>query len=328
MITLHQHLLDYLEALSGEQPHLVPEKAAHLPLFLRERYQIQGVNLFGRRFLLAMEKDDWEAGSPGEYETQAEALRTQLGETVVLVLPMLPSYARNRMVRLGIPFIVPGSQLFIPTAMIDLRERFSSPKPERGKRFTPAAQCLVLYHLQNHSLEDMSLRIIAEKIGYSRIMLSKVKDELEAADVCSTLRQGRSIALQFKHHGRQLWERVQSLLSSPVKRTHWLHWEQPGYPALTAGLTALSHRTAISDDRLPTYALPAATFTANLERGIYRGCQGPEEANVRMESWSYNPLLLGDNSTVDPLSLYLSLRDSPDERVQQQLETLIDKISW
>src|SRR5690606_3818293 len=112
------------ESVSGERPELVAEKATRLPLFLRERYQIQTVHLFGRRFPLALEKNDWDAGSPGEYESQAETLRTQLGETVVLVLPMLPSHARNRMVRLGIPFIVPGSQMFLPTAMIDLRERF------------------------------------------------------------------------------------------------------------------------------------------------------------------------------------------------------------
>lgn len=328
MIPLSQRLLDYLETVSGERPHLAAEKAAGLPLFLRERYQIQSLHLFSRRYLIALEKNDWDAGSPGEYENQAETLRNQLGETVVLVLPMLPSHARNRMVRLGIPFIVPGSQLFLPTAMIDLRERFSQPKPERGKRLTPAAQCLVLYHLQRHTLEGLSLRNIAEKIGYSPIMLTKVKDELEVADVCGTLRQGRSLTLAFKVHGRELWEQMQPLLTSPVKKAHWLQWEKPSYPALAAGISALSHCTDISDDRLPTYALPSATFQASLESGLYRGCQGPEEANLRMESWSYNPLLLGSNTQVDPLSLYLSLRESPDERIQQQLETLLAQVSW
>lgn len=328
MSFLKQRLLDYLETLSGERPELMAEKASGLPLFLRERYQIQSLQLFGRRFLLAVEKDDWDAGSPGEYESQAETLRHHLGETVVLIIPKLPSYARNRMVSLGIPFIVPGSQLFLPTVMIDLRERFSLPKPVRGKPLTPAAQCLVLYQLQRHSLEELPLRLIAEKIGYSPIMLTKVKDELEAADVCGTSRQGRSITLAFKVHGRQLWERVLPLLSSPVKKSHWVQGGLTSYPALAAGLTALSQRTDISDDRLPTYALPAATFQANLERGIYRGCHGPEEATLRMESWSYNPQLLGESVSVDPLSLYLSLRDSPDDRVQQQLERLLDQVSW
>ena len=328
MITLAQRLLDHLEMILGERPDLVAEKADGLPLFLRERYRLHAVQVFGRRFLLAVENEDWDAGSPGEYENQAEALRQALKGTVVLVIPQLPSYARNRMVRLGIPFIVPGSQVFLPTAMMDLRERFPLPKPERGKRLTPAAQCLLLYHLQCHSLENLPLRIIAGKIGYSPIMLTKVKAELEAADLCDTSRQGRSITLAFKVHGRQLWERAQPLLSSPVKKTFWLQGEKPGAPALPAGITALSQRTDISDDRLPTYALPSATVPTHLERGLYRGCPGPQEATMRMESWSYPPLRAGNDTSVDPLSLYLSLRDSPDERIQQQLETLIFQVSW
>jgi hypothetical protein len=62
----------------------------------------------------------------------ADTLRGQTGEPVVLVLPALPAYIRNRMVRCGLPFIVPGSQIFLPTARIDLRERFRQPKPKAG----------------------------------------------------------------------------------------------------------------------------------------------------------------------------------------------------
>ena len=328
MISLRQRLLDYLEPLLGERPDLAPEKAPGLPLFLRECFNFQSVRLFGKHYVLAMEKANRDAGSPGEYENQVSVMQTQFNEPVVLVVPRLPSYARNRIVRLGIPFIVPGSQTFLPAALIDLRERFTQAKPGKGKKLTPAAQCLVLYHLQRQSLENLPLREIAEKIGYSPIMLTKVKDELEAAEVCRTLRVGRAIVLEFTMKGRVLWESVQPILSSPVKKALWVNWEKPGYPALVAGLTALSKRTLMADDRLPTYALQAATLQANLEQGLYHGCKGPEEANLRLESWSYNPLLFGDTRMVDPLSLFLSLRDFPDERVQQQLETLIDNTPW
>lgn len=328
MPSLAQRLLDHLETVSGDRPDLVDETNDSLPLFLRQRYQIRSGHFFGSHYLLALEQDHWEAGSPGEYESHVEALRQHLQQSVVLVLPTLPSYARNRMVRMGLPFIVPGSQLFLPRVMMDLRERFPQPRPERGKPLTPAAQCLILYHLQRHSLEELPLRLIAEKIGYSPIMLTKVNRELEAAALCETARQGRALSLSFKLNGRALWEQAQPHLSSPVKKTHWLRWENAGYPALAAGLTALSQRTDISDDRLPTFALPGNTFQANLERGIFHRCHGPEDANLRLEAWSYNPLLLGSGTSVDPLSLYLSLRDSPDDRVQQQLAKLIDQVKW
>ena len=328
MISLQQRLLDYLEALTGERPDLAPETATNLPLFLRERFDFQNIRLFGKRYILALEKENGDSESPGEYENQIRLMQPQFTESVALVLQRIPSYARNRMVRLGIPFIVPGSQTFLPAALIDLRERFTQPKPDKGKKLTPAAQCLVLYHLQRQPLENLPLRDIADKIGYSPIMLTKVKDELEATGVCRTARIGRSIALEFTTQGRNLWESVQPVLSSPVKKTLWVRWDQPSSTALIAGLTALSRKTIMADDRLPTYALLSATFQANLEHGLYHGCRGPEEANLRLESWSYNPLLFGDTTMVDPLSLFLSLRDFPDERVQQQLETLIDQMPW
>ena len=54
----------------------------------------------------------------------------------------------------------------------------------------------------------------------------------------------------------------------------------------------------------------------------------PDEAAVQIEAWSYNPCVLTDRDSADPLSVYLTLREVPDERVQEQLETLLKRISW
>jgi hypothetical protein len=38
--------------------------------------------------------------------------------------------------------------------------------------------------------------------------------------------------------------------------------------------------------------------------------------------------VLTDRDIADPLSVCLTLREVPDERVQEQLETLLKRISW
>ncbi len=328
MLLLKQRLLAHLEAFSGERPDLAAETASGLPLFLRERYAFFSTRLFGRKSFLALEAEGWEIAPPGEYGKQAEALKLGLGEPVVLVLPILPSYARNRMVQMGIPFIVPGSQTFIPNSLIDLRERFPQPNSKRRELLSPAAQCTVLYHLLRAPLAENSLKDIAQKVHYSPMMMTKVKDELEAAEICEIVRNGRATVLDFLATGRALWDRVKPQLNSPVKKTQWGRWEKPEHPALLAGMSALSRRTMIADDRLPTYAMTLAVFQDFLERGVCAGCRDAETANVRIEVWSYNPRLLGDDQMVDPLSLYLSLRGSGDERVQQQLERIIEEVKW
>jgi DNA-binding MarR family transcriptional regulator len=279
---------------------------------------------------LALEAEGWENGSPGEYRKHADTLKQTLNEPVVLVLQILPSYARNRMVQMGIPFIVPGSQTFIPGSLIDLRERFPQPTVKRRETLGPAAQCTVFYHLLRESLAGISLKEIAQRIRYSPMMMTKVKDELEAAEVCEIVRNGRSTVLAFKATGRDLWTQVMPLTVSPVRKTHWIQWNRPVQSALIAGMSALSRQSMISDDRLPTYALTHQAFHDCLERGECAGCRDAENATARMEVWSYAPELLveKDSPMVDVLSLYLSLRDSADERVQQQLKRLIEEILW
>jgi DNA-binding MarR family transcriptional regulator len=317
----------------------------NLPLFLRERYSLSGIRLFGRTCVLALEGNDWDAGSPSEYETQSRALANKLGQNVILVLRVISPYTRSRLIRLGVPFIVPGSQMFIPYVMLDLRERFASAINPSRKRLSPTAQLVLLSYLLKTLEGEVPLQEIAHRLHCSAMMITKAKDELEAADLCETRRTGRAVFLKFLMEGHDLWQKALPVLASPMHKAHWIRWEQPGYPAIPAGITALSQKTMLADDPLPTFALDARSFRSNLETGLYRLCRGAEEANIRMEAWRYNPLLLAGKgaylkpsavlesvaipvppSSVDPLSLYLSLRDEPDERVQQQLEVLIQNI--
>ena len=88
-MTLQQRLAKCVAEFVSEPPALAVEKAAKLPLFLRERFQLCSAPLWGRRVLFAVEDDAWEPGAPGEYEKMAAALHNQLGEPVVLVLAQL-----------------------------------------------------------------------------------------------------------------------------------------------------------------------------------------------------------------------------------------------
>ena len=317
-----------METLSGISPHLEPLEVSSLPLFLRNRFTFFSAELFGKPWCLAREDDTWDTGSPGEYEKQVETLRSHLKDPVVFIFSELPSNTRNRMVQKGIPFIVPGTQAFLPSAMVDLRERFPSLRKRDRTTLSPTAQLTLLYHLEREPLTDLPLRNIAEKLGCSAMMLSKVKDELEEAGICQVERMGRSMVLKFPAKKRKIWNLALDRLTSPVRKTQWVRWKTPSYPALLAGISALSRRTMLADDRLPTYAFGPKMLESYLEKGILIGCRDADEATAKMEVWSYEPKLLGDNESVDPLSLYLSLHHHADDRVQQQLERLMEEVQW
>jgi hypothetical protein len=53
-----------------------------------------------------------------------------------------------------------------------------------------------------------------------------------------------------------------------------------------------------------------------------------DEAGFEVEVWSYEPDLLSDGPAVDRFSLYLSLRDDTDERVQSALAEMMRGVTW
>ena len=323
-------LLDHIETISGERPDCAPlpeVDALTLPLYLRGRWEFYRARLFGGKMILAVESSTWERGSPKEYREQWDVLREKLGERVVLVLRSLPSYTRNRIISAGVEFIIPGSQIFLLPSVIDLRERFVGGATRRApEKLSPASQLLVLFHLQRRSLDGLALKEIAKQLEYSTMTLSKTKDELEACALVKVERVGRSIMLDFPPK-QELWKQALSLLSSPVRDVSWVQVDVTDNSAPLAGMTALAQLTMIEDDRLPTYAV-AQLNSANRFLRLFRTCQDADEANARFETWIYNPLLLAENNIVDPLSLYLSLRDSADERVQGQLNHMMEELKW
>ena len=49
---------------------------------------------------------------------------------------------------------------------------------------------------------------------------------------------------------------------------------------------------------------------------------------VEVEVWIYPPSLFAENGVADRLSLYLSLRESADERVEEALEEMMRGRKW
>jgi len=327
--TLQAELVEYLVAIAGDRPWLEPvarERVAKLPIFLREKYHLFQADLFGRKAFLAIQNQDPSEPSPTEYAQDAKTLSQQLSTDVVLVIANIPSYIRNRLVQRHVPFIVPGTQMFLPMLMIDLREQY----PTRGRRskdlLSPVAQVVVIYHLVRGPLTDLPLGQIAQQLHYSAMAISNAQEELQQANICEVERSGKALFLRFTGSRADVWRNAERFLSTPIKRTQWIRWGQGSSRiALKAGLTALSAYTMLADESIPTYAMRDRHIVEALRQGELVGCRSNEDAEARMESWTYDPALLSsDGHRADPCSLYLSLRNSADERVQKELSTLMD----
>lgn len=327
MVGHEQALVGYIEMVTGAKPRLeaLPAAAA-LPLFLRQHFDLAGLELFGRKIVLALEKKRPGELSAGEYAQNLDLLKRRLGEDVVLVMAKVASYVRSRLVQRGIPFIVPGAQMFMPMMMVDLRERSSRPASRTSDKLSPVSQIAVIYQILREPDAHIPLAQLGERLGYSPQSMSSVQEELLQSGLCEVRRMGKMAFLEFSHQGRALWEKAEPLMTTPVRKTRWVRWGRPRAHAVEAGTSALSRMSMLAEDPLATYAMRNRDLAAALGKGQLFECDAREDADAGMESWKYDPWVLAENGVADPCSLYLSLRESGDERVQKEISSLIERM--
>jgi hypothetical protein len=320
----------YLEGIAGVAPAIRPladGDVARVPLFITTAYRLFATNLFGRRFVLAVQVEGQAVATPTAYAKHASLIRTALQGEVALVLSGMPAYVRNRLVQQGVPFVVPGRQLFLPPLAVDLKERHARPVREGRQELSAPAQLVVIHHLMGKPEAGRTLKELADVLGYSAMTITNAGEELQRAGVCEVVRSGRTCRLQFDGTPKTIWQQALPLLQSPVRFKRWVRrCRIPPADRLAAGLTALDVCTMISDDPVPTFALWQNEYRQCLRRADFVECQGGDEAEAMLECWRYDPKRLTGGNCVDRFSLYLSLRQSTDERVQKALTALMEGV--
>jgi len=73
--------------------------------------------------------------------------------------------------------------------------------------------------------------------------------------------------------------------------------------------------------------MSAADWKAATDAGV-RELPELDMGAQEWQLWSYSPALMPDATTVDPLSLSLSLEDNADDRIQLALDELKGQFPW
>jgi DNA-binding MarR family transcriptional regulator len=321
----------YVEDAFGQRLGLVPVAPTNLPHFILDRYAIWQGSLSGRPLLLMAIRENLPPGSgvTAQYLKHREMVRHQLGaELVLLLLGRVPSAIRRQMMERKIGFITPGAQLYVPEALLDLRERAPVFALVHADRISPTTQFLLLAILQGRTLNGLNLTELADELHVSVMSLSRTLDELEALQLAKAHHFGRQRRLRMVLHGRELWNAVQSQLQSPVRKVREVCALDGDVIGPFAGTTALARYTMLAPPRVKTRAVLAAHWKNLQATQSLRPATAFDDERVEVQTWTYDPRILTSNGVVDRLSLYLSVRGSPDERVAQAAEELLETCTW
>jgi hypothetical protein len=300
------------------------EILASLPVYLSNSYELHEIEVCNHRVVMAISKS---TGKPelAQLAKDRELLSEKLGREVVLALPQLKSYERRRLIQKHVPFIVPGRQMFMPMLSVDLREFYPTPMAAPKKNLSWVAQVMLLRHLLCCDIVEHPLAAIADALGYSAMAITQGLDELVVLGLCQRKVEGRVRTIRFEHAPGILWLEALPFLRSPVKKRYFVHeLNRQKLRSFRSGATALSDATNLSPSPKPIVAMDAKEVRRAVNAGQIEIGPFEEDAAVILEAWAYSPERLSNGLAVDPLSLYLSLKDEPDERVQMALDQLME----
>jgi len=229
-------------------------------------------------------------------------------------------YERNRMLSRGVYFIVSDKYAFLPFLIINARTAEISEKSS----LTPVAQYILFYHLQIMSLDGKTYKYIEQFVPYKYITISRALKVLEQFSLCELKRDiGGSITVHFIADSKALWEKAQPYLINPVKEVWYCDDIRTDNELCVCSYNALAQYSSLNPDHTLMFALEKEPFkemkSSNLLYGLNK-----MDGHIKIEVWEYPPI--GLKKVVDKLSLYMTLKNDSDARVENELEIMINEL--
>lgn len=327
MNTLAEKLTSYIFETAGVPVVWGPDVSVTLPQYLKQRYSLIELSVNRRWFLGVLLKDKADF-KPAVFEKHLRQIipRTENFEGYLLISEGLPSYVRKRLVERKIPFIVPGLQMFWPDLGLSRQLRSSKKELLPVDVVSPATQAVLVFALTKRFTEPVPAKVLADKLNYTAMTISRALDEIEGSKIAIVERKGRE-RLFASEFGVPLWEQVQPYMRNPVRET--VRIEEKKLPLdirITAGETALAQQSMLAPPREQIYAMGRENWK-NIATDV-EAIPVEDEGTCLVQLWRYDPALFAIENVVDPFSLYLSLKDSVDERVQSALDEIMEKTLW
>lgn len=332
---IHQ-VNNYLQAVLGAGEKLQPwegipwDDRASLPFYLQDLYAFGLTQVLGQACLLMINRTS-EGDTPAVVRKHWEVVSKHYPGDVIYIVESINSYNRKRLIEQRVPFIVPGNQLYLPMLGIDLREHFKQNKKPEKQWLSAAAQVLVLRKILDLEGKAATAKELAELLGYSAMTLTRAIKELVDRELATADMVGREKCLEFIYQNRELWLKAKPNLHNPIKRRVWipnknLNELMDVADAKIAGESALAKLTMIADPYNLVLAVAASEWPGIKKLMDIAEMDYREGDNAEIQLWRYNPAITSTNQLVEPLSLWLSLDSSNDERIEIARDDLLEQV--
>ena len=298
----------------------------HLPIVFHKKYEFMQLLINGEKFLLMKEK---RAGSLENFVKQAKGIQQQTGLAVILVFNKLSDVQKKQLLQIAVPYIDYHENIYFPY----LGFLFSKVENEVevDKKLTSTEQKVLISLLLNSSTFEINIEEISCLTNLSIPSLYRAFKNFKDRGWLTN----KNKSYHFAKTKAQIFNEAKKFLKTPIHNTVLI--SEDDFQRITQNVDLkLSNTKALStisiledNDEYGTYALSKKQFKKieeSFQQHIFQG--------HKIEIWDYEPIHFnslkeenqGEASLIDPISLYLILKDDEDPRIEEEVEKLESKI--
>lgn len=319
-----EQLRDYLKnGLGGLGECIRVQLPRSFPLVISSGYVFYRTEVVGRSCVVALAGEGM-VHTPRMVQKQLNRVAEEFHLPAVFVTMTLHPHDKERYLAVGQALVVPGKFAYLPfagTMQDDSRRSLVITR----ETLSPIAQLIVLAFLE-HKLEgSVTIKDAMALLKASPPAIQNAFKEIEYFGLASRKRPAGAVSMEldFAVTGRELWDKAQRFLVSPVKRTvGMLTTPLAQADCVVAGVDALSEMGRLNVHAPTEFAMPLRGFS---KRGVE--VVSTLGAPIKLQLWAYSPVRLG-GVAVDLFSLILSLRGVTDDRVQIEIDRILEEFKW
>ena len=328
-----EKLKEYIHQILGkdlEIKELPNDYTNKLPYIFKNNFNFYVTHLHNHELILVqVNKED--AFNAAQLRQQVVAIQKVLDKKIIIVTEDITAINRKRLIDQKISFIVPGKQMFLAELLIDIQDFNKDKAFQKEFLLLPSAQLILLYQIlhKEDNLSQYTFKELAEKFQYTQMGITKAIENLKRLAIVEVIGT-KEKNIVFEKDTQKLWKQVEKQLVNPVMKRVYVDEKPKGL--LKSNASALEEYTDMNPSKLEYFAIEKNKFY-ELEKTDQLVNLNNENGNYALEVWKYNPELITKGITkknnVDPLSLYISLKDGfIDERTDMALDQIIEKHIW
>lgn len=312
--------MDYITKILGV-PVVRTEwkQQASLPFFLNEKYTFEQADVGGVSCLIVRPIE--ELDTINAIKKHVARMHAVSGRQIVFELTAISRQRRKSFIDAKIAFVVPEKQIYLPFLGSFLTERCDSESLVLAtEKLQPSAQMMLFAYILNGN-KPMPMTPFAERFAFSAMTITRAANQLVELGL---LNKSNSVGAQKMLHTeldtKQLYRKAAPHLIQPIRTTVFIEKSAVTRDMFPAGLSALSDMSMLNPPEVETWGMAGGKMEGSCQKLI------DTEKQCALQLWRYDPRRISQTDEIDALSLAASLADNTDERVEQCIAEILEKV--